>query len=114
VQQALNCGLALVHDDDDQGLSALSDRMHNPYIMPRSQQNTYFAPFFPVEDDEFPTYFQQIGSPPRLFHSHGTYVLPVDIDETKVCYQRRACADMISLYLYFRCAETGSPTYHAP
>ncbi|KAH8989030.1 S-adenosyl-L-methionine-dependent methyltransferase [Lactarius hatsudake] len=37
----------------------------------------------PIEDHEFPTYFQQIGSPPRLFHSHGSYVLPVDSDETK-------------------------------
>jgi hypothetical protein len=38
----------------------------------------------PLEEDEFPTYFKQIGSPPRLFHSHGSYALPVDSDETKV------------------------------
>ncbi|KAI9448628.1 S-adenosyl-L-methionine-dependent methyltransferase [Lactarius psammicola] len=37
----------------------------------------------PIEDDAFPTYFRQIGSPSRLFHSHGSYVLPVDSDETK-------------------------------
>lgn len=37
----------------------------------------------PLEEDEFPTYFKQIGSPPRLFHSHGSYALPVDSDETK-------------------------------
>jgi len=38
-----------------------------------------------LEDDEFPSYFNQRGSPPRLFHSHGTYSLPVDGDEMKVC-----------------------------
>jgi hypothetical protein len=38
-----------------------------------------------IEDHEFPTYFSQRGSPPRLFHSHGTYTLPVDGDEMKVC-----------------------------
>lgn len=37
----------------------------------------------PLEDHDFPAYFKQIGSPPRLFHSHGIYVLPVDSDETK-------------------------------
>ncbi|KAI9448738.1 S-adenosyl-L-methionine-dependent methyltransferase [Russula earlei] len=37
----------------------------------------------PVEDDEFPFFFAQRGSPPRLFHSHGTYRLPVDSDEMK-------------------------------
>ncbi|KAN0125366.1 S-adenosyl-L-methionine-dependent methyltransferase [Lactarius tabidus] len=37
----------------------------------------------PLEEAEFPTYFKQIGSPPRLFHSHGRYALPVDSDETK-------------------------------
>lgn len=37
----------------------------------------------PIEDHEFPTFFRQIGTPPRLFHSHGSYVLPVDSDETK-------------------------------
>ncbi|KAH9993441.1 S-adenosyl-L-methionine-dependent methyltransferase [Russula vinacea] len=36
-----------------------------------------------IEDHEFPTYFSQRGSPPRLFHSHGTYTLPVDGDEMK-------------------------------
>ena len=42
----------------------------------------------PLEEDDFPNYFQQLGSPPRLFHSHGSsYVLPVDSDETKVCYK---------------------------
>jgi hypothetical protein len=41
----------------------------------------------PLEEAEFPTYFKQIGSPPRLFHSHGRYALPVDSDETKVCYK---------------------------
>ncbi|SRR6266702_590548 len=51
----------------------------------------------PIEDHEFPIYFRQIGTPPRLFHSYGSYVLPVDSDETKV--QTRACADMISLPL---------------
>ena len=40
----------------------------------------------PLEDDDFPTYFRQIGSPPRLFHAHGSYVLPVDSNEIKVCY----------------------------
>jgi hypothetical protein len=38
-----------------------------------------------IEDDEFPSFFAQRGSPPRLFHSHGTYNLPVDSDEMKVC-----------------------------
>lgn len=38
-----------------------------------------------LEDHEFPSYFTQRGSPPRLFHSHGTYSLPVDGDEMKVC-----------------------------
>jgi len=36
-----------------------------------------------IEDDEFPSFFAQRGSPPRLFHSHGTYNLPVDSDEMK-------------------------------
>jgi len=36
-----------------------------------------------LEDHEFPSYFTQRGSPPRLFHSHGTYSLPVDGDEMK-------------------------------
>ena len=40
-----------------------------------------------IEDHEFPTFFSQSGSPPRLFHSHGTYALPVDGDEIKVCIQ---------------------------
>lgn len=38
-----------------------------------------------IEDHEFPSFFSQRSSPPRLFHSHGTYNLPVDSDETKVC-----------------------------
>jgi hypothetical protein len=38
-----------------------------------------------IEDHEFPSFFSQWGSPPRLFHSHGTYSLPVDGDEMKVC-----------------------------
>ncbi len=38
-----------------------------------------------IEDDEFPSFFSQRGSPLRLFHSHGTYSLPVDSDEIKVC-----------------------------
>jgi hypothetical protein len=38
-----------------------------------------------IEDHEFPSFFSQRGSPPRLFHSHGTYPLPVDGDEMKVC-----------------------------
>lgn len=38
-----------------------------------------------IEDHEFPSFFSQRGSPPRLFHSHGTYCLPVDSDEMKVC-----------------------------
>jgi hypothetical protein len=38
-----------------------------------------------IEDHEFPSFFSQRGSPPRLFHSHGTYSLPVDGDEMKVC-----------------------------
>jgi len=37
----------------------------------------------PLEEDEFPRHFKQFGSPPRLFHSHGSYVLPVDSNETK-------------------------------
>ena len=41
----------------------------------------------PLEDHEFPAYFRQIGSPPRLFHAHGSYVLPVDSYEIKVCYK---------------------------
>ena len=47
-----------------------------------------------LEDHEFPSYFTQRGSPPRLFHSHGTYSLPVDGDEMKVC--------ITSLHLYSR------------
>ena len=39
----------------------------------------------PIDDDDFPSYFSQRGSPSRLFHSHGTYSLPVDGDEMKVC-----------------------------
>ena len=39
-----------------------------------------------LQDHDFPAYFRQMGSPPRLFHSHGSYVLPVDSNETKVCY----------------------------
>jgi hypothetical protein len=42
----------------------------------------------PLEDHEFPDFFTQRGSPPRLFHSHGTYRLPVDGDEMKVCVTR--------------------------
>jgi hypothetical protein len=38
-----------------------------------------------IEDHEFPSFFSTRGSPPRLFHSHGTYNLPVDGDEMKVC-----------------------------
>jgi hypothetical protein len=38
-----------------------------------------------IEDHEFPSFFSERGSPPRLFHSRGTYSLPVDGDETKVC-----------------------------
>lgn len=38
-----------------------------------------------IEDHEFPSFFSQRGSPARLFHSHGTYSLPVDGDEMKVC-----------------------------
>jgi hypothetical protein len=38
-----------------------------------------------IEDHEFPSFFSTRGSPPRLFHSHGTYSLPVDGDEMKVC-----------------------------
>jgi hypothetical protein len=38
-----------------------------------------------LEDHEFPSFFSQRGSPARLFHSHGTYSLPVDGDEMKVC-----------------------------
>ncbi|KAI0294077.1 hypothetical protein B0F90DRAFT_1341115, partial [Multifurca ochricompacta] len=37
----------------------------------------------PIEDHEFPSYFAQHGEPPRLFHSHGNYSLPVDGDEIK-------------------------------
>lgn len=48
----------------------------------------------PLEEDDFPNYFQQLGSPPRLFHSHGSsYVLPVDSDETKVCHKTPAYID---------------------
>jgi hypothetical protein len=39
----------------------------------------------PIDDDNFPSFFSQRGSPSRLFHSHGTYSLPVDGDEMKVC-----------------------------
>jgi len=38
-----------------------------------------------LEDEEFPSYFTVRGSPPRLFPSNGTYSLPVDGDEMKVC-----------------------------
>ena len=38
-----------------------------------------------IEDHEFPSFFSTRGSPPRLFHSRGTYSLPVDGDEMKVC-----------------------------
>lgn len=39
----------------------------------------------PLKDHEFPGYFTEYGSPLRLFHSHGTYGLPVDGTEMKVC-----------------------------
>lgn len=44
----------------------------------------------PLEEYEFPTYFRVTGEPPRLFHSHGisSYALPVDTDETKVCFKQ--------------------------
>jgi hypothetical protein len=38
-----------------------------------------------IEDHEFPFFFSERSSPPRLFHSHGTYSLPVDGHEMKVC-----------------------------
>jgi len=38
-----------------------------------------------IDDHEFPSFFSQRSSPPRLFHSYGTYSLPVDGDEMKVC-----------------------------
>jgi hypothetical protein len=38
----------------------------------------------PIEDHDFPSYFAEHGSPQRLFHSHGSYSLPVDGDEMKV------------------------------
>ena len=44
-----------------------------------------------IEDHEFPSFFTQRGSPPRLFHSHGTYSLPVDSDEIKVCINLLRC-----------------------
>ena len=49
---------------------------------------------YSLEDHEFPSYFTQRGSPPRLFHSHGTCSLPVDGDEMKVC--------ITGLHLYSR------------
>ena len=41
-----------------------------------------------IEDHEFPSFFLERGLPPRLFHSYGTYSLPVDGDEMKVCTSR--------------------------
>jgi len=38
-----------------------------------------------IEDHEFPSFFSTRGSPPHLFHPHGTYSLPFDGDEIKVC-----------------------------
>lgn len=52
-----------------------------------------------LKDDQFPSYFIERGSPPRLFDSHGAYGLPVDGSEQKVCttnfrwYNRRAFID---------------------
>ena len=37
-----------------------------------------------IEDHEFPSFFSTRGSPPHLFHPHGTYSLPFDGDEIKV------------------------------
>ncbi len=71
----------------------------------------------PIEDHEFPLYFQQIGTPPRLFHSHGSYVLPVDSDETKVCYKPvRAQTRFPYLHsnMRSRWPEARSSTYPAP
>jgi len=44
-----------------------------------------------LEDDEFPSYFIEHGSPQWLFPSHGTYSLPVDSDKTKVCITSFHC-----------------------
>jgi len=58
--------MAYGDEDDDDDVP-----IHSPIILD------------PIQDHEFPAYFRQMGSPPRLFHSHGSYVLPVDSDETK-------------------------------
>jgi hypothetical protein len=57
----------LVNDIDDNLDDNASDSLHS------------------IEDYEYPSFFSQRGSPPRLFHSYGTYALPVDGDEGKVC-----------------------------
>jgi len=54
----------------------------------------------PIEDDEFPYFFTQRGSPPRLFHSHGTYCLPVDSDEMKVCVSTFGMTHIFDLFQY--------------
>lgn len=60
------------------------DQGEAAYVVDDIDDNT--SELVPLEEYEFPTYFRQIGSPPRLFHSHGSsYVLPVDSNETKVC-----------------------------
>lgn len=60
-----------VHDDMDAFTDDIDDNSSESLVS--------------IEDDEYPSFFAQRGSPPRLFHSHGTYILPVDSDEMKVC-----------------------------
>lgn len=61
----------LEHDDEDSHIDDIDDDSSEALV--------------PVEDHDFPSYFVEYGSPQRLFHSHGTYSLPVDGDEMKVC-----------------------------
>jgi hypothetical protein len=61
----------LIHDDGDSHLDDNDDNSSEALIT--------------IEDHEFPSYFVEHGSPKRLFHSHGTYLLPVDGNEMKVC-----------------------------
>ena len=78
-------------------LPAFPPAAHDPVMLaagPIDELETVYSPddvddnspmmLVPLEDHEFPAYFKSLGSPPRLFHSHGSYVLPVDSNETKV------------------------------
>lgn len=73
-----------------------------------------------IEDHEFPSFFSQHGSPPRLFHSHGTYSLPVDGDEMKVCSSSFGASRLCRAFNLLKktlplplCLEAGSSTHPA-